>query len=207
MGHSKLLSIGLTLLAVIQLMLISACQTRDTEEDSGVISQEQAATSDSALGENASTPSATRAENNESASTTDRESPEEGLMKNPMIRELARRAESDIPGLQVKYEYNGEFGSDGIADHGLAYLNGKLIGEAKALRIVREEPTKLEVEERYYSDSGGLIYRGTALFVLGNVWKAGDTPVPTGSLLTSTTIEGRKERILFNHWPAGGPSD
>jgi hypothetical protein len=205
--HSKSLPIGLTLLAVVQLTLLSACQTRDTEEDASMSSQEQTETGDSALGEKASAPSATRAENNEPASTPDRESPEEKLTKNPMIRELARRAESDIPGLQVKYEYDGEFGSDGIADRGSAYLNGKLIGEAKALRIVREEPTKLEVEERYYSDSGSLAYLGTALFVLGNVWKAGDTPVPTGSLLTSTAIKGRKERILFNHWPAGGPSD
>ena len=108
-------------------------------------------------------------------------SPEE-LLNHPLMKELARRQAAEIEDLEIKYDYGGAFGMDGIADGARAYTNGRMVGEAKALRLVGDTPSTIEVEVKHYSPSGELAYRGITLFVVGNVWKPGDDPVLPGAL-------------------------
>lgn len=130
---------------------------------------------------------------------------EEELLNHPLMRELARRREAEIQGVDIKYDYGGAFGIDGIADGALAYVDGRLAGEARALRLVGNTPSTIEVEVKHYSPSGEIVYRGITLFVVGNVWKPGDDPVLPGAPLSRRDIEGSTDRPLFSRWPVGGP--
>ena len=131
-------------------------------------------------------------------------SPEE-LLNNPMMKELARRQASEIEGLRIKYDYGGAFGMDGIADSALAYVDDRLVGEAKALRLAADTPSTIEVEVKHYSRSGEVIYRAITMFAVGNVWRPGDDPVLPGAPFSSRVIEGSTEKPIFSRWPVGGP--
>ncbi len=97
--------------------------------------------------------------------------------------------------LAIYYDYNNKIAFS-IADSAKAYINkSTLVGEAKALRIVKTKkgPNNIEVEVTHYNRNGEKIYKGIVEFSLGFM----------SGVVKEKTISGRKRYSIFTSWPSG----
>ena len=108
-------------------------------------------------------------------------------------KELAAKAPARPTSLKFQYGYDGQFGITGIADTVKAYDGGRLVAEAKALKIIEKDPgpDHVEVEETHYTGTGAEAYRGKIIIQFG---------FDGGKIIEEKPISGRRKFQVFRGW-------
>ena len=102
---------------------------------------------------------------------------------------------SNVQALEIRYSYDGDFGSVRIADSAAAYEGNTLVARARALRIIRKDPgpNSIEIRETHYS-GGKVIYEGYVEIEFG---------FRGGRIISARPISGEKRLNIFTSWPSG----